>query len=234
MSHPQRLPTRSVGLRRFGRVLAVSAAIFLLETAAAAQTTSPTIAEAVSYARREVNRICDDRDMSYFAGVDDRPVRRSCRARVSRGKLVLQVTFNHTRGPNENEPEAEGDDDDGRLLDRMASFRPEDVHAGDRELAIHFDRRSMFLCGPERLSGFAPLYLNCLAETSVSDVKCVHEKLELWSADGLRRVAEKQRSFALIMSVRQEDCGRLRNALNYVAKRSDPERQRSLDRFFSN
>ncbi len=201
-------------------------AIALLSATEARAT--PTLDEAVRFAQRELNRLCDDQDLSWFQTIDEKPVRRSCRATLSRGKLNLRVAYQHkTRSsePVKTEPE--------RLVSKMAAFRPEDAHAGNRRYEIEFDRHSMFVCGPPRNNGYAPLYLNCFGELSKSDKVCVGEELVVWTDDGQRLVAKKSRSFGLLFSMSPPDCKRLRNALNFVAQRSDRSRPKLVREYFS-
>lgn len=198
--------------------LALSASM-LISVAAHAKST-PTLAETMSFARSEINRFCDSEDLSWFDEIDERPVNRSCRATLNRSSLSMLISFQH-----ENHASAGS----------AAGPRPlgYQFHAGRRQVDIQFDTVSNFLCGPPQSNGYAPLYLNCIGESAISDKRCAIERTERWGDGGHRNVVQKARSFSLLFNVRVEDCKMLRNALNFVVRRTPPTPRKEVRDYFS-
>lgn len=219
-------------------VLGVSAPI--------AADATPTIAEALNFARNEFNALCDDVSRSRFDEIDAYSSRRSCRARIGRDELSLHVSYQFASRIEVRAEERTG----GRRRAPLRVFQPdptlrvesregeplvppvEMIHSGRLTVEIAFDRRAYFLCGRADNSGRAPLYMNCLAENSVSEHACVRERDQRWGATGAEYVTENRRSFALLMSVSPEDCARLRNAMNFIVQRAPRARQEAARRYF--
>lgn len=207
---------------RSGRVVIIMTLCVALCSLAGVAMSALSLDDALKFARGEMMRLCENKKYSYFNNIDNKKARRSCRVLLFEDSLELVVSFQYSVAQEKK-----------MALQEDSPGRPRQItRSGTRSVEVDYHRDSEFLCGPERENGFAPLYLNCLEESAISDEQCVTERREMWTGQGQRQVAQRKRSFVLLFSTPPAHCARLRNALKYIVDRAPIRKKRPVREFF--
>ena len=178
----------------------------------AVSSASPTIHEATSFVRRELTRICGNRDLSKFDRLNDQTMFRTCVAEVSPNGLSIVLRYRSAEADDRSDAEAK--------------------RGGKITTTVSFLRDSWFFCDTNTRRGMVGLHLSCEADVRFDGRICVERKDLARRIDRTINTRVDHQSIAKLMELKPEQCHLVERALNFLIQRGESRRTRSTRDYF--
>lgn len=180
--------------------------------APAAVSATPTVFETVAFARRELNRICSDPDLSRFDRINDSVMFRTCSAEVSASAITIGLRYRSAEGDDPSNAEAK--------------------RGGKIETTVKFRNDSWFFCSAHPRRGRVGLHFSCEADVKFDGQSCVERKETARRTDSTVISRVRGQSVAKLMELSPENCEVVERSLNFLVERGVSKRASSTRDYF--